>query len=81
MSHIQIKGQAGLIRDMNSKALLNTNIKAAQEYHMKTKTVGALKRQTEEINMMKQQLNDLSGIRQELLEMKTLLQLALKAKE
>lgn len=55
-------------RDMNSKALLNTDVNGLLAYKMKTRNSMVQESQTKEINMLKEKVNniqeDVSEIRQ-----------------
>ena len=66
MSSVKIEGTS-LIRDMNTKAVINTNEKELQEYYSKVRVVKAEK---DEINKVKSQV---CNIEQEMAEIKQLL--------
>lgn len=74
MNTVDIKGHPGLVRDIHSKAVLNTNRKSAEEYMLKTKTMSNLKSQTEEINTMKQKIEELSSVKEEMQHIKSMLE-------
>lgn len=59
----KVKDQPHLVRDMHSKAILNTDIASLNEYKEKKKT----KTQLEEVS------NEINNIKEEFLEVKQLL--------
>jgi K+/H+ antiporter YhaU regulatory subunit KhtT len=73
MRVIPIENKQGLVRDMNSKAVLNTNRKTVEEYHLKTRAMSSVKKQADEIEMMKHQLNELSTLKNDFIEIKNML--------
>ena len=58
------------VRDIHSKALLNTDYNALQQ-HRKEKAY--FQKQESDINILRSQGNELTGIREEMLEIKGLL--------
>lgn len=62
-THVQIKNNPTLIRDLNSKAVLNTDKRGLQEYLMRKEIA---KRQVEEQNCTKLRLNKLEEDMQEI---------------
>ena len=66
-SHVQIDSNPTLLRDLNSKAILNTDKRGLQEYLMRKEIA---KRQTDEQVCTKLRLNK---IEEEMQEIKTLL--------
>mgnify|MGYP003348765425 CR=1 FL=1 len=73
MKVIPIENNQGLVRDMNSKAVLNTNRKTLEEYQIKTRAMSSVKRQAYEIETMKQQLAELATLKNDFIEIKNML--------
>ena len=63
------------VRDVHSRALLNTDYNALQQ-HRKEKAY--FQKQESDINILTSQVNELTGIREEMLEIKTLLKEIIK---
>ena len=63
------------VRDVHSKALLNTDYNALQQ-HRKEKAY--FQKQESDINILRSQVNELTGIREEMLEIKGLLKEIIK---
>ena len=63
------------VRDIHSKALLNTDYTALQQ-HRREKAY--FLKQESDINILRTQVDKLSGIREEMLEIKTLLREVIK---
>lgn len=74
-SFLKVEGNDSLIRDIDTKAIINTN-KSDYDNYLKRKN--HLKSQNDEI---KQNTNDINTIKQELCEIKELLLLSLKLKD
>ena len=63
------------VRDIHSKALLNTDYNALQQ-HRRERVY--FQKQQSDINILTSQVNELTGIREEMLEIKTLLREIIK---
>ena len=63
------------VRDIHSKALLNTDYNALQQ-HRRERVY--FQKQQSDINILRTQVDKLSGIREEMLEIKTLLREVIK---
>ena len=63
------------VRDIHSKALLNTDYNALQQ-HRKEKAY--FQKQESDINILRSQVNELTGIREEMLEIRGLLREIIK---
>ncbi len=63
------------VRDIHSKALLNTDYNALQQ-HRRERVY--FQKQQSDINILTSQVNELTGIREEMLEIKTLLKEIIK---
>ena len=63
------------VRDIHSKALLNTHYNALQQ-HRRERVY--FQKQQSDINILTSQVNELTGIREEMLEIKTLLREIIK---
>jgi galactokinase len=68
MKYAKVKENPELIRDMNSKAVLNTNLTAMQAYKKKREKQQEIQSAVEDINNMKQDINDLKTLMQRILE-------------
>ena len=78
MSILQVQTEdPSFVRDIHSKALLNTDYTALQQ-HRKEKAY--FQKQQSDINILTSQVNELTGIREEMLEIKTLLREIIKKK-
>ena len=62
---IKIENENDYVRDTNSKALLNTNLKAL---HANKKRIENQKQINNDINNMKVEINQMKNIQQEILE-------------
>ena len=69
MQHVQTEAPR-FVRDIHSKALLNTDYNALQR-HRKERIY--FQNQQNDINMLRSQVDELSKVREEMLEIKTLL--------
>ena len=63
MNYLKVQGNEGLVRDMETKAIINTN-SSEYEKHLAQKNVvqarkAEITRQTEEINNIKNDINDI----------------------
>lgn len=58
------------VRDVHSKALLNTDYNALQQYRREK---AYFQKQESDINILRSQVNELTGIREEMLEIRGLL--------
>ena len=65
------------VRDIHSKALLNTDYNALQQDRRERVY---FQKQQSDINILTSQVNELTGIREEMLEIKTLLREIIKKK-
>ena len=63
------------VRDIHSKALLNTDYNALQQ-HRRERVY--FQKQQSDINILTSQVNELTGIREEMIEIKTLLREIIK---
>lgn len=68
MKYAKVKENPELIRDMNSKAVLNTNLTALQAYKKKREKQHEIQSAVEDINNMKQDINELKTLMQRILE-------------
>jgi hypothetical protein len=68
MKYAKVKENPELIRDMNSKAVLNTNQAALQSYKKKREKQNEIQSAVSDINNMKQDINDLKALMQRILE-------------
>lgn len=63
MNYLKVTGHDGLIRDMSSQAIINTNVSEYQNYINQRKAAEARlsqqDRQAEEINNIKSELSDI----------------------
>ena len=76
MSILQVQTEDPMyVRDVHSKALLNTDYNALQQ-HRRERVY--FQKQQSDINILTSQVNELTGIREEMLEIKTLLREIIK---
>lgn len=68
MKYAKVKENPELIRDMDSKAVLNTNRSALESYKKKREKQQELKSAINDINNMKQDINDLKTLMQRILD-------------
>jgi hypothetical protein len=68
MKYAKVKENPELIRDMDSKAVLNTNLNALQAYKKKREKQQEIQSAVEDINNMKQDINDLKTLMQRILD-------------
>ena len=68
MKYAKVKENPELIRDMDSKAVLNTNSTALQAYKKKREKQQEIQSAVEDINNMKQDINDLKTLMQRILD-------------
>lgn len=61
------------VRDTHSKALLQSDRRALDEYKLKSKMIKSMKTKDEELNNIKQQLTELDTVKKDLEEIKNLL--------
>jgi hypothetical protein len=71
---VQIEGKQGLVRDLNSGAILNTNQTEYENYLTKKKQVAEQKQQ------LIQQQDDIDNIKNELADIKDLLKTLIREK-
>ena len=74
MQHIQTEDPR-FVRDIHSKALLNTDYNALQRHR---KERAYFQKQQNDINMLRSQVDELSKVREEILEIKGLLKEIIK---
>ena len=74
MQHIQTEDPR-FVRDIHSKALLNTDYNALQQHR---KERAYFQKQQNDINMLRSQVDELSKVREEMLEIKGLLKEIIK---
>lgn len=72
MTFVEIEGKQGLIRDLNSGAILNTNVTEYENH------IARRHQQREERRKIAQQENEINNIKQELSDIKQLLQALLR---
>ena len=78
MSILQVQTEDPMyVRDIHSKALLNTDYNALQQHRRER---AYFHKQQSDINILTSQVNELTGIREEMLEIKTLLREIIKKK-
>jgi len=68
MKYAKVKENSELIRDMNSKAVLNTNQTALQAYKKKREKQNEIQSAVNDINSLKQDVNELKTLMQRILE-------------
>ncbi len=68
MKYAKVKENPELIRDMSSKAVLNTNQTALQSYKKKREKQNEIQSAVNDINSLKQDVNELKTLMQRILE-------------
>jgi hypothetical protein len=68
MKYAKVKENPELIRDMNSKAVLNTNLTAMQAYKKKREKQQEIQSAVDDINNLRQEVNELKTLMQRLLD-------------
>ena len=68
MKYAKVKENPELVRDMDSKAVLNTNLTALQAYKKKREKQQEIESAIDDINNMKQDINDLKTLMQRILD-------------
>lgn len=68
MKYAKVKENPELIRDMESKAVLNTNLSALEAYKKKREKQQEIQSAVEDINTMKQDINELKTLMQRILD-------------
>lgn len=71
---VQIEGKSNLVRDTHSKALLNTDLRALNEYQLKKKMMTTVQQNESEINNIKERLSKIDSLESDLKDIKALLQ-------
>ena len=71
---VQIEGKNNLVRDINSKALLNTDVRSLNEYQLKKKMMISMEQNESEINNIKDQLKKIDSLESDIKDIKNLLQ-------
>jgi hypothetical protein len=71
---VQIEGKSNLVRDINSKALLNTDVRSLNEYQLKKKMMISMEQNESEINSIKERLSKIDSLESDLKDIKDLLQ-------
>lgn len=67
MDLIRIENHEGLVRDLNSKAILTTNMSAAEQYKRQSKVMENSKASLEEVSTLKEQVSELKAMLGEIL--------------
>lgn len=68
MKYAKVKENPELIRDMDSKAVLNTNLTALQGYKKRREKQQEIDQTIDDINNIKQDINDLKTLMQRILD-------------
>jgi hypothetical protein len=68
MKYAKVQENPELIRDMDSKAVLNTNLTALQAYKKKREKQQEIQSAVEDINNLRQEVNELKTLMQRLLD-------------
>jgi hypothetical protein len=68
MKYAQVKDNPELIRDMDSKAVLNTNVSALQAYKKKREKQQEIQSAVDDINNMKNEINEIKTLMQRILD-------------
>jgi esterase/lipase len=68
MKYAKVKENPELVRDMDSKAVLNTNVSALQAYKKKREKQQEIQSAVDDINNMKNEINEIKTLMQRILE-------------
>jgi len=68
MKYAKVKDNPELVRDMDSKAILNTNIDSLTAYKRRREKAKEIDQTIGDINTMKQDINDLKTLMQRILD-------------
>jgi hypothetical protein len=68
MKYAKVKENPELIRDMDSKAILNTNVSALQAYKKKREKQQEVNAAIDDINNMKNEINEIKTLMQRILD-------------
>ena len=68
MKYAQVKENPELVRDMDSKAVLNTNVSALQAYKKKREKQQEIQSAVDDINNMKNEINEIKTLMQRILD-------------
>jgi uncharacterized FlaG/YvyC family protein len=68
MKYMKVKDETNLVRDVHSKAILNTDKDILKKHDMKMRQVEKDKRQNEEINSLKDEINELRKLIENMLK-------------
>jgi len=68
MKYAKVKENPELIRDMDSKAVLNTNLTALQSYKKKREKQQEIQSAVDDINNLRQEVNELKTLMQRILD-------------
>jgi hypothetical protein len=68
MKYAKVKENPELIRDMDSKAVLNTNLTALQAYKRNREKQQEIDSAVEDINNLRQEVNELKTLMQRILD-------------
>lgn len=64
---------SSLNRDMKSRAIIETDLRKAEEYKTKSMMMNTAKSAHSEINMIKEKLNEIDNLKNDMMEIKALL--------
>jgi hypothetical protein len=68
MKYAKVKDNPELVRDMDSKAVLNTNVSALQAYKKKREKQQEIQSAVDDINNMKNEINEIKTLMQRILD-------------
>lgn len=68
MKYAKVKENPELVRDMDSKAVLNTNVSALQAYKKKREKQQEIQSAVDDINNMKNEINEIKTLMQRILD-------------
>jgi hypothetical protein len=68
MKYAKVKENPELVRDMDSKAVLNTNVSALQAYKKKREKQQEVNAAIDDINNMKNEINEIKTLMQRILD-------------
>lgn len=71
--YYKVKDHQHLRRDAKSQAILNTNVKEAKEYELRSKMLNVTRSTSDELNIMKEKLSKIDELESDMKEIKELL--------
>lgn len=68
MKHAKIKEEPGLIRDMNSQAVISNDLNGLSSYKRQREKMKRISDHSKDINNLKEEINDIKSMMQQILQ-------------